>query len=163
MRKAIRDALSDHTLMSRERAEVSQHKALQELVTTLKQFEMLRLKLNELHGKLKSEQLTDQIDGLIEEILAVEKTARTVQQTADKEIGRRPKSKRGRPREHDRDVLAVRLADILTRFTGRPRGVSRIREPRNPDRFLSGGPHYRFVSKVFNLSGIPIKGLKHVI
>jgi hypothetical protein len=164
MRRAIRDALSDYTLMSRERA-VSQHKALEKLVTTLKlkQFKMLRLRLNRRQGELKSEKLTDQIEGLIEEIYAAEKTAQTVLQSAHKQLQRQPKSKRGAPRKLDRDDLAVRLAHILTRFTDRPIGVSRTRDRQNPDRFLSSGPQYRFVSKVFKLSGISIKGLRNVI
>jgi hypothetical protein len=162
MRRAICDALLNFTLISNQQGEVRQREALQKLLTTLKQFKKLRPKLTELQAKLRSEKLTDQIEGLIEEVYAVEPTAHTVQQTALKEL-ERPKSKGGRPRQHDRDDLAIRLTDILTRFTGIPVRLSRTRDPQNPDRFLPSGPHYRFVSTVFKLSGILTKGLEHVI
>ena len=97
MKQAISQALFDHTLMSIKHSGAESRRALGKLVNMIQRF---RRDLSELQGDLKPESIIDQVEDLIEQTYALQKTA-------NKEWQRRPKSKGGRPRLLDRDELVV--------------------------------------------------------
>ena len=100
--------------------------------------------------------LSSKAEGLIEEARAVQKAASALLQ------GRR-KSKGGRPRKANRGALVLDLTQIYAHFSGKKIGLSRSRTKQNPDRFVLGGPCYRFVCKILKLKGLPTEGVDHVI
>jgi len=158
MKQAICNALRDYTLMHNDQSEGSRspRRALLDLV---KLTSKLGPKLNELQGDLRSEYIIDKVEILIEVNYAVHKAAVEVLPKLDK-------SKGGRPRQIDRDILAQNLFEIFVRFSGKAVGLSRSPDnenPENPDRLKPGGPCYRFVSTIFKLYEIPLEGLEHVI
>jgi hypothetical protein len=153
MKQQICDAVFDHVLMSNKQREASARRALKNLVELTRQF---RCRLSELQPELRRESIIDQVEGLIEQAYAV-------QRTANQELEMQPKSKGGRPRELDRDTLALKLLDIFVQFSGKPVGLSRNPDPEHLDRLKPDGTSYRFLFTIFELSGLPTRGLEHVI
>jgi hypothetical protein len=158
MKQAISQALFDHALMSKERKE--SREALSRLVHLLRtlpsNLRTLRSKLSKFQRDLRPENIIDQVEGLIEQAYAVQKTA-------ELELERRPKSKGGRPPQLDRDVLVLNLIGIFAQFSGKRVGLSRSPEKQNPDRVKASGPSYRFVSTILKKSNLSTRGIEHVI
>ena len=156
-KQSICGALFVHVLQPTSlNSPATQRKALSELRDLTKN---LPSELNTLLPRLpgfSSRNIVDKVEGLIEEARAVQKAASALLQ------GRR-KSKGGRPRLFDRDELVERLTRVYTQFSGKEIGLSRSRTKQNPDRFVPGGPPYRFVCKILKLKGLPTKGVEHVI
>jgi hypothetical protein len=153
MKQEICNALFDHNLMSNEQSEAKQRRALKKLVEMIDEF---GCSLSELQGDLRPENIIDQVEGLMDQ-------ARAARKAASRELKGRPKPKGGRPRNVNRDALALLLIDIFARYSGKRVGLSKSPDAQYPDRLKPGGPCYRFVSAIFRLSKLPTKGLEHVI
>jgi hypothetical protein len=151
MKQAISEALSDYLLMSGRRLRVKQ--ALTNLARLLQrlvpQMRTLRAKLSTLDD-LRPETIIDQVEAFIEQ-------AWDLQKAAQLELEKRPKEKGGRPPHLDQDALVERLIYVYAQFSGKPVGLSR-NSANKP-----GGPCYRFIHAILELSQISTKGIEHII
>jgi hypothetical protein len=109
----------------------------------------LRGAINSVEWFLVKDELIDKAEQLIEDIYQL-------QQFAEGEL--KIRSIGGRPTQASREYLVRCLGRIYERLTGEKPGRSRDPETGNPS-----GPFVRFISTIFDLQKIPLKGIKHVI
>jgi hypothetical protein len=151
MKQAISQAVFDYSLLSNEKREAARRSALKNTVESLTDLQhslqRSRLQLSKLQHDLRPEKVIDQVEELISQAYHVQKTARD-------ELENLPKSKGGRPRKLDRDALAEALIGIYAQFSGKPVSLSRSRDKQNKNRFIPGGPYYRFVSTILQESNV---------
>ena len=141
-KQQICDALFEYTL-----AEIRP----EQLERFIKEAQKFREAASKVQNFLRRLSWLKKVEELIEDIYQLERIVAS-------EFERRPKPKGGRPPSAARDSLIDRLISPYERLTGNKAGRSE-----NPETKEMTGPFPRFVTTIFQLHGISLKGLKNAI